>query len=82
MKKQINEQVTVTSMGFRKGFVAYPKRIEFNGDSYSFIDTGLRCLIRCGETVAEILTLSDGVSSFKMRSDNDGRNWTLISIAS
>ena len=83
MKKvPINEQVTVTALGFRKNLAAYPRRIEFRGTTYDFIDAGLRCLVRHGERIAEIITLSDGISNYHLRSDNRGVNWTLLSIAS
>jgi len=36
--------------------------------------------VRHGERIAEILTLSDGRSHFRLRSDNHGGNWTLLSI--
>ncbi len=80
-KVEINEKVYVTSMGFRKNLAAYPRRIEFNGVTHHFIDAGLRCLIRQGERIAEIFTMSDGVSEYRLRSD-DGSNWILLSIAS
>lgn len=79
---QINEQVIVTAMGFRKNLAVYPKRIEFQGKSYSFIDAGLRCLIRSGSRIAEIITLSDGESNYRLRRDESGFGWTLLSIAS
>jgi len=83
MKKvSINEQVIVTAMGFRKNLAAYPRRIEFRGATYDFIDAGLRCLVRHGERIAEVITLSDGVSDFHLRSDNRGINWILLSMAS
>ena len=83
MKKVlINEQVTVTVLGFRKNLVAYPRRMEFHGVTYDFIDAGLRCLVRHGERIAEIITMSDGKSDYHLRSDNRGGNWTLLSIAS
>ena len=83
MKKVlINEQVTVTVLGFRKNLVTYPRRMEFRGVTYDFIDAGLRCLVRHGERIAEIITLSDGKSDYHLRSDNRGGNWTLLSIAS
>ena len=80
----INEQVVVTAMGFRKNknFVAYPRRMEFNGMTYNFIDAGLRCLVNCGGRIAEIVTLSDGISDYRLRTDNNGSNWTLLSILS
>lgn len=83
MKKvQVNEQVIITSLGFRKNLMVYPRRMEFRGATYNFIDAGLRCLVRHGERIAEIITLSDGVSDYHLRSDNCGINWTLLSIAS
>ena len=81
-KVNINEQVNITVLGFRKNLVAYPRRMEFRGVTYNFIDAGLRCLVRNGEKIAEILTLSDGNSDYHLRTDNRGGNWTLLSIAS
>ncbi len=82
-KTHINEEVTVSSMGFRKSknLIAYPRKIEFRGSTYSFIDSGLRCLINCGGRIVEILTLSDGTANYHLRHDKDGI-WTLLSIAS
>ncbi len=79
---QINEQVVVTAMGFRKNLVSYPRRIEFQGITYNFIDAGLRCLIRNGGRLAEVVTLSDGKSDYHLRRDSPVGNWTLLSIAS
>jgi hypothetical protein len=81
-KVSINEQVNVTVMGFRKNLVAYPRRMEFRGVTYDFIDAGLRCLVRHGGLIAEIITMSDGMSDYHLRTDNRGGNWTLLSIAS
>ncbi len=76
----INEQVAITSMGFKKNLSAYPRTMEFRGIAYNFIDAGLSCLVRSGEHIAHIVTLSDGKSIFRLRSDNHGGNWTLLSI--
>lgn len=78
----INEQVAVTQVGFKKNLSAYPRRMEFRGSVYEFIDAGLRCLVRTGDHIAEIITLTDGSSQYRLRSDNKGGNWTLLSIAS
>lgn len=76
----INEKVNITAMGFRKNLMVYPRRMEFRGNTYMFIDAGLRCLVRHGERMAEIITLSDGVSNYHLRNDDCSNNWTLISI--
>lgn len=81
-RETINEQVAITQMGFKKNLSAYPRRMEFRGTIYEFLDAGLRCLVSTGNSVAEILTMTDGRSQFKLRSDNHGGNWTLVSIAS
>ena len=78
----INEQVVVTQMGFKKNLSAYPRRMEYRGAVYEFLDAGLRCLVRTGTHVAEVLTMTDGVRHFQLRSDNHGGNWTLVSILS
>lgn len=78
----INEIVTITAMGFRKNLIAYPRRMEFRGITYNFVDAGLRCLVRHGGKIAEIITLTDGTSDYYLRSDNRGLNWTLMTICS
>jgi hypothetical protein len=77
----INEQVEITVMGFKKDMVAYPRRMEYQGSTYEFIDAGLRCLVRHGNRIAEVLTLTDGAASYRLRSDNKGGLWTLLSIS-
>lgn len=76
----VNEQVAITQMGFKKNLSAYPRRMEYRGTIYEFLDAGLRCLVRTGEHVAEILTMTDGKQQFQLRSDDRGGKWTLISI--
>lgn len=78
----INEEIAVTELGFKKNLAAYPRRMEFRGSIYEFIDAGVRCLVRSGDRMAEIITVSDGQSFYRLRSDNHGGNWTLLSILS
>lgn len=78
---KVNQPVEITAIGFRKNLVAYPRRMEYGGKTYDFIDTGLRCLIKCGGRIAEVLTMSDGVSNYILRTDNNGRGWILMAIA-
>lgn len=79
---KINEPVTVTAMGFKKNLAAYPRRMEYRGTSYDFIDAGVRCVVRYSNKIAEIITLSDGLSQYCLRTDNRGGKWTLLSIVS
>ena len=73
----INSPVTVTALGFDRHMQAYPKRMEWNGAIYHFIDSGLR--VRRGESGGCTLTMSDGQQSFCLR--QAGSSWTLVSIS-
>lgn len=80
-KVQINEQVSVTSVGFKKNLSVYPRRMEFRGITYNFIDAGLRCLLHCGSNIAEFFTLTDGQNDFHIKLDPANNIWTLLSIS-
>jgi hypothetical protein len=77
----INSPVSVTAIGFGRGMRAYPRRIEYEGASYSFIDMGLRTVIETGGRIAQILTMSDGLQNFRLKSDMNGGSWTLLTIS-
>jgi hypothetical protein len=77
----INKQVSVTRVGFKKNLMAYPRQVEYDGSTYDFIDAGVSCIVRSGELIAQILTLTDGRTQFRLRSDNRGGSWTLLSIS-
>lgn len=77
----INKEVNVTAMGFKKNLSAYPREMEYEGHTYNFVDSGLSCVVRHGERIAQILTLSDGYMQFRLRSDNRGGIWTLLSMS-
>lgn len=77
----INRPVDITVMGFGKNLEAYPRRMEYAGTTYNFIDTGLRTVVRRGgQVLAQILTMSDGASNFCLKSDGRSGSWTLLSI--
>jgi len=77
----INTPVTITVMGFGRDLRTYPRRMEYAGKTYQFLDAGLRTVIRSGERIAQILTMSDGANDYRLRSDNQGGSWTLLSIS-
>lgn len=79
-KVNINEQVSITALGFKKNLATYPRRMEYQGQTYNFIDAGLRCLYRCGENIAEFFTLSDGQADYHIKLDHFNNVWTLLSI--
>lgn len=80
-KTIINKPVNITAVGFRKNLQTYPRQMEYEGKTYDFIDAGLSCVVRHGERIAQILTVSDGYMQFQLRSDNRGGLWTLLSMS-
>lgn len=80
-QRSINQQVFISAMGFKKDLEAYPRRMEFDGRTYNFIDSGLRCIVRSGERITQVLTMSDGSRMFRLRSDSKEGIWTLVSIS-
>jgi len=75
-----NAQVYVTCYGFDKNLSSYPRSIVYDGLSYSFVDSGIRCKVKKGSFVSEIFTLSDGIRTFRLRSDDSGNSWVLLGI--
>lgn len=80
-KTIINKEVNVTAVGFKKNLSTYPRQMEFEGRVYSFVDAGLSCIVKRGERLSQVLTLSDGRAQFRLRSDNRGGVWTLLSMS-
>lgn len=74
----INSPVSVTSLGFSKGMRSFPRRIEFDGATYSFVDAGLHTTVRSGGHIRHIFTMTDGARTWHLR--NDGHDWTLLSM--
>jgi hypothetical protein len=80
MKKSlhINSPVDVTAMGFGRNMRAYPRRMEFQGIAYDFIDAGLRTIVRDGERITQMFTMTDGTNDYYLRAQ--GSSWTLLGM--
>lgn len=79
--KIINKQVAVTAMGFGKNMITIPRRMELSGREVTFIGSGKQTVIRQDGRLSQIVTMSDGFQYFRLRSDNHGGSWTLLSIS-
>lgn len=83
MNRQIiNQRVEVTAVRFRGDLETVPHRIEYGGHSYTFVDNGIRYLIKQGSSMVRLLDMSDGHSKFRLRYDNEHSGWQLLTIAS
>lgn len=75
----INSPVSITAIGFGRNMEAIPKRMEWGGRTYQFIDRGIKVVARRGESVMSTVTMSDGEKSFCLR--QTGGLWTLLSVS-
>lgn len=79
----VNKEVAVTALYFRNNgnFKSFPKRIEFDGQEVTFLESGLRFLIQKGQQLTQIFDMTDGVANYRLRFDDSEKLWTLIDIA-
>ncbi|HRC28168.1 MAG TPA: hypothetical protein PKV96_02155 [Candidatus Saccharimonas sp.] len=79
MNNHIYSPVSVTAVGFGRDMQPIPKRMEWAGRTYNFVDRGIRATIRRGENIWSTVTISDGSQSFCLR--QSGTGWTLLSVS-
>lgn len=81
MKNLLNTPVNILSMGFGRDLRVIPRRMEYEGQQVDFVGEGNSTTIRQDGDMSQIVSLSDGHHTFRLRSDNHGGSWTLLSIA-
>lgn len=74
---RINKAVEVNSFYFTHGksFKSFPARITLEDQQYAF-KSGLQLLVRRGEEVVRLFNMTDGLTNYRLRQEND--SWTLI----
>lgn len=80
----INQEVNVTSLYFRPGrhLKGFPKRMEYEGREYTFLESGLRYLVKKGQQLVEIFDMTDGDRNYRLKFDTAEHVWTLVGIKS
>ena len=81
-RQVINKEVSVTSVYFRPGrhLKGFPKRMEYEGREYTFIESGLRYLVQKGQQLFEIFDMTDGSQDYRLKFDSGANIWTLIGV--
>ena len=74
----INSPISVTSLGFKRGMRSFPRRIEYGGTTYDFVDAGLLTTVARGGRIKRIFTMTDGTHDYRVQSDDTG--WTLLGM--
>lgn len=82
MNQSINKPVAVLAYYFSGQTVrCYPKRIELEGgQELSFVENGLRCLVKKGQDIIQIFNMTDGTSQYRLKFEPENRLWTLLSM--
>lgn len=81
-RQVINQEVRVTSVYFRPGphLKGYPKRMEYEGREYTFLESGLRYLVQKGQQLVEIFDMTDGQREYRLKLDVGRQIWTLVGV--
>lgn len=77
----INKEISVTAVYFQNGreLKSFPKRIEFDGREYTFMN-GLRYLVQKGQKLIQVFDMTDGQAEYRLRFDTHDKLWTLVDI--
>lgn len=80
MTTMINKEIEVNSFAFtnKDGFSSIPRTITVDNRRYSFVDSGLRYLVKQGQHFVRLFDMTDGESTFRLRNEDD--HWTLVNI--
>ena len=78
----INREVAVTALYFQNSreLKSFPRRIEFDGQEYTFRD-GLRYLVQKGQRLIQIFDMTDGETEYRLKFDTKDQLWTLVDMA-
>jgi hypothetical protein len=80
VRNVINKEVSITSVYFRPGrhLKGFPKRMEYEGREYTFIESGLRYLVQKGQQFIEIFDMTDGFQDYRLKFNPSDHIWTLV----
>jgi hypothetical protein len=77
----VNKEVNVNAFYFArhdKNLKSFPKQIELEGTEYTFIENGLRYLVRKGTELIQLFDMSDGNNTYRLRYSSG--HWTLVGM--
>ena len=77
----VNQEVNVPEMYFKSEgqLKSYPKRMEFHGREYTFMD-GLRYLVHKGAQLVQVFDMTDGARDYRLQFNAGEQSWTLVDM--
>ena len=78
----VDQEVTINSVYFnnKKDLETFPKEMEFQGETYTFLNNGWRYLVHKGQEVVRVFSVTDGKADFRLKLDPSESHWTLLDI--
>ncbi len=78
----VDQEVTINSVYFnnKKNLETFPKEMEFQGETYTFLNNGWRYLVHKGQEVVRVFSVTDGKADFRLKLDPSESHWTLLDI--
>lgn len=79
MKNSVNKAVEVNSFYFAQGksFKSFPAQITLDDQVYAF-QSGLQMLVHRGAEVVRLFTMTDGLTTYRLKQENN--SWTLLGL--
>ncbi len=79
----INKEVAITAVYFRNDaqLKSFPKRMEFDGQEYTFLESGIRYLVQKGQNLIQLFDMTDGAADYRLKFDTHESTWTLVNIS-
>lgn len=78
----IDKEVNVTALYFRNKnqIRSFPKKMEYDGQEYTFVESGMRYEINKNNQLLNLFDMTDGDSAYRLKFDTNKLTWTLLSI--
>lgn len=78
----VNKEVVISGVYFKnkESLEAFPKQMEFEGSTITFLNSGWRYLVHKGQEVIRIFSVTDGKANYRLKLDPREQSWTLLNI--
>lgn len=82
-KQFINQEVSVNSFNFqgKQQLRTIPKQITYNNRQVTFIDSGMRYILRKGQEITQLFDMTDGENNYRLKVDETNLRCTLLQIS-
>lgn len=81
---KLNKDVSIVAYYFHNRgsrLKCFPKKMEYDGKTVVFTETGLRHPTKKGQRMVHIFDMTDGGADYRLEFDAAALEWTLVSIS-